>query len=158
MNLFKLTIFQRESETLKQNNRKRIQTIQIPDSIYLPEFNFQLPLAYDGPKGEDGLRKYYTPEHFFLAAVSGCFFTTFSVVSSNSKLKYKTLKINAEGCMDTSTGIKIMEKIENKITLIIPSTEKKKKALKVLKLTEKACPLSNSVKTKIENTYNIVVE
>jgi len=158
VNIFKLTIFQRESETLKQNNRKRIQTIQIPDSIYLPEFDFQLPLAYDGPKGEDGLRKYYTPEHFFLAAVSGCFFTTFSVVSSNSKLKYKTLKINAEGCMDTSTGIKIMEKIENKITLIISSTEKKKKALKVLKLTEKACPLANSVKTKIENTYNIVVE
>jgi len=60
--------------------------------------------------------------------------------------------------MDTSTGIKIMEKIENKITLIISSTEKKKKALKVLKLTEKACPLANSVKTKIENTYNIVVE
>jgi organic hydroperoxide reductase OsmC/OhrA len=158
VNIFKLTIFQRESETLKQNNRKRIQTIQIPDSINLPEFDFQLPLAYDGPKGEDGLRKYYTPEHFFLAAVSGCFFTTFSVVSSNSKLKYKTLKINAEGCMDTSTGIKIMEKIENKITLIISSTEKKKKALKVLKLTEKACPLANSVKTKIENTYNIVVE
>jgi len=158
VNLFKLTIFQRESETLKQNNRKRIQTIQIPDSIYLPEFDFQLPLAYDGPKGEDGLRKYYTPEHFFLAAVSGCFFTTFSVVSSNSKLKYKTLKINAEGCMDTSTGIKIMEKIENKITLIIPSTEKKKKALKVLELTEKACPIANSVKTKIENTYIIVVE
>jgi len=158
VNIFKLTIFQRESETLKQNNRKRIQTIQIPDSINLPEFDFQLPLAYDGPKGEDGLRKYYTPEHFFLAAVSGCFFTTFSVVSSNSKLKYKTLKINAEGCMDASTGIKIMEKIENKITLIISSTEKKKKALKVLKLTEKACPLANSVKTKIENTYNIVVE
>jgi len=158
VNIFKLTIFQRESETLKQNNRKRIQTIQIPDSITLPEFDFQLPLTYDGPKGEDGLRKYYTPEHFFLAAVSGCFFTTFSVVSSNSKLKYKTLKINAEGCMDTSTGIKIMEKIENKITLIISSTEKKEKALKVLKLTEKACPLANSVKTKIENTYNIVVE
>jgi len=51
-----------------------------------------------------------------------------------------------------------MEKIENKITLIIPSTEKKKKALKILELTEKACPLANSVKTKIENTYNIVVE
>ena len=158
MDVFKLTIFQRESETLKENNRKRIQTILIPDSIDLPEFDFQLPLTYDGPKGEDGLRKYYTPEHFFIAAVSGCFFTTFSVVSSNSNLKYKTLKISAEGVIDTSTGIKIMEKIENKITLIIPSTEKKKKALKVLELTEKACPLANSVKTKIENMYNIVVE
>ena len=158
MNIFKLTIFQRESETLKKNNRKRIQTIRIPDSTSLSEYDFQQPVAYDGPKGEDGLRKYYTPEHFFLAAVSGCFFTTFSVVSSNSNLKYKTLKINAEGCIDTSTGIKIMEKIENKITLIIPSTEKKKKALKILELTEKACPLANSVKTKIENTYNIVVE
>jgi len=158
VNIFKLTIFQRESETLKENNRKRVQTIQIPDSTHLSEIDFQLPLAYDGPKGEDELRKYYTPEHFFIAAVSGCFFTTFSVVSSNSNLKYKTLKISAEGYIDTSTGIKIMEKIENNITLIIPSTEKKKKALKVLELTEKACPLANSVKTKIENTYNILVE
>ena len=158
MDIFKLTIFQQESETLKENNRKRIQTIQIPDSTYISEIDYQLPIGYDGPKGEDGLRKYYTPEHFFIAAVSGCFFTTFSVVSSNSNLKYKTLKINAEGVIDTSTGIKIMEKIENKITLIIPSTEKKKKALKVLKLTEKACPLANSVKTKIENIYIIVVE
>jgi len=132
---FKLTIFQRESETLKENNRKRVQTIQIPDSTHLSEIDFQLPLAYDGPKGEDGLRKYYTPEHFFIAAVSGCFFTTFSVVSSNSNLKYKTLKISAEGY-----------------------TETKKKALKILELTEKACPLANSVKTKIENTYNILVE
>ncbi|MHA1240238.1 MAG: OsmC family protein [Promethearchaeota archaeon] len=135
MDKFKLTIFQRESETLKENNRKRVQTIQIPDSTHLSEIDFQLPLAYDGPKGEDGLRKYYTPEHFFIAAVSGCFFTTFSVVSSNSNLKYKTLKISAEGY-----------------------TETKKKALKILELTEKACPLANSVKTKIENTYNILVE
>ncbi len=158
MDIFKLTIFQRESETLKENNRKRVQTIQIPDSTHLSEIDFQLPLAYDGPKGEDGLRKHYTPEHFFIAAVSGCFFTTFSVVSSNSNLKYKTLKISAEGYIDTSTGIKIMEKIENKITLIIPSTETKKKALKVLELTEKVCPLANSVKTMIENRYNIFVE
>ena len=158
MDIFNLTIFQRESETLKESNRKRVQTIQIPDSPHLSKIDFQLPIAYDGPKGEDGLRKDYTPEHLFIAAVSGCFFTTFSVVSSNSNLKYKTLKINAKGYIDTSTGIKMMEKIENKITLIIPSTEKKTKALKVLELTEKACPLANSVKTKIDNTYNIFVE
>lgn len=158
MDIFKLTIFQRESEILKENNRKRVQTIKIPDSTHLSELDFQLPVVYDGPKGEDGLRKYYTPEHFFIAAVSGCYFTTFSVVSSNSNLKYITLKINTEGYINSSTGIKIMEKIENKITLVIPSTEKKEKALKVLELTEKACPLANSVKTKVENTYTIIVE
>lgn len=146
-----------ESGALKENNRKRVHTFNEPSNPTLERLKLQLPVAYEGPKGTHG-EKHYTPEHYFIAAISGCFFTTFSVVSSNSNMEYNSLTIEAKGVVGTSTGEKIMEKIEQKITLKILNTVREKKAQRVSEITENRCPLAKSVKTKVINTYKVISE
>ena len=150
---FKIEIFQTQEDKTAENNKKRFSTIRVPDNSSLNEFRVQLPISYEGPENKHGLERMYTPEHFFVSAVSSCFFTTFSVVSSNSNLKYLDLHIDAKGIMGASTGVKMMENIDQLVTLTIPSNVSEKKALKVLELTEKRCPLANSVKSVVENKY-----
>lgn len=145
------------SGEITKNNRKRIHTIKNPTNPSLPELNVQLPIAYEGPEGENGEIQ-YTPEHYFIAAISGCFFTTFSVVSSNSNFSYKTLIIDSIGTVGTSTGEKMMEKIEQNITLTISASERKRKAKRILEITEERCPLVKSIKTKVINNYHIILE
>ncbi|MBD3227771.1 MAG: hypothetical protein GF329_06245 [Candidatus Lokiarchaeota archaeon] len=155
---FKLRISQNKKDLQNNNNRKRFSTISIPDNSSLSELKVQLPIAYEGPQGDNNKELVYTPEHFFVMGVSGCFFTTFSVVSSNSNLKYKKITIESIGTVGVSTGVKMMEKIEQVITLTIQKNMRKRKALKVLEITEKRCPLAKSVKSKIHNTYNIEID
>ncbi len=145
------------SGPLTENPRKRIHKINNPKNSSLPELTFQLPVAYEGPEGQNR-EKLYTPEHYFLAAISGCFFTTFTVVCSNSNFNYTELEIESKGYVGTSTGVKMMEKIEQDITLTIPSSMREKKARRILEITENRCPLAKSIKTKLINTYNIFTE
>ena len=154
--IFKIKIRQTEDDKVSENNRKRLSTISVSNNFLLSELKVQLPVAYEGPQADNGLEKFYTPEHYFIAGIASCFFTTFSVVSSNSNLKYIEMQIEAQGLIDTSSGVKMMEKIEQEIILTVPSNVSEKKALKVLELTEKRCPLGNSVKTKIENHYKVI--
>ena len=158
LDIFELKISQTSEDIYNENSRRRLNTIRVPSNSSLQELKVQLPIAYEGPKGDNNLEKFYTPEHYFIMGVSACFFTTFSVVSSNSNMNYKRITIESKGYIGTSTGIKMMEKIEQNITLIIPQDVRENTALKVLKITEKRCPLANSVKTKIINIYNIITE
>jgi organic hydroperoxide reductase OsmC/OhrA len=146
-----------KSGEFTENPRHRIHSINDPSNSSLPELKLQLPISYEGPEGEEG-EKVYTPEHYFISSISGCFFTTFSVVCSNSNFNYNSLKITARGFVGTSTGEKMMEKIEQDIKLTIPSSMNEKKAQRILEMTEKRCPLAKSVKSKIVNSYEIIVE
>ncbi|MGV9204435.1 MAG: hypothetical protein ACOC44_10520, partial [Promethearchaeia archaeon] len=104
-----------------EDNRERVHTGFEPNNDNLGELRFQLPPSYGGPTDNLDLNINYTPENYFIAAISGCFFTTFSVVSHNSNFRYKSLKIKSVGTMGTSTGKKMMETIEQEIELTIPS-------------------------------------
>ncbi|TFF89983.1 MAG: OsmC family peroxiredoxin [Promethearchaeota archaeon] len=151
---FNITI---KSGDFTENPRKRIHTIKNPSNKSLPDLKVQLPIAYEGPEEKNG-EIVYTPEHYFVSAISGCFFTTFSVVCSNSNFNYNSLEITSSGYVGTSTGEKIMEKIEQDVTLSIPSSMNKRKAERILEMTEKRCPLAKSVKSNIINNYKIVIE
>jgi len=58
--------------------------------------------------------------------------------------------------MDDTSGINIMSVIEQDIELTIPSLMSEKRALRVLKLTERRCPMANSVKAEIKNKYTVI--
>lgn len=141
-----------------QNIRKRTHTIEIPNiSQYTSNYKVQVPKSYDGLE-VNNCEKYLTPEHYYLAAISGCFSTTFSVIASNSDLNYNDLEIQTRSFIKSVSTGKIIDKVTQKIILKIPPSISKEKAKKVLKATEKACPIANSIKTKIENKYSIIIE
>ena len=153
---FNVTFNQTELDKANDNNLHRFNTMTVSEDI--PSIKVQLPLGYNGPANESNKEIQYTPEDLYLGALAGCFFTTFSVVSKNSNLSYESMQIIAEGTMEVVDDVKMMSQIHQEITLTISASISEKMALKVLNITEERCPLANSVKTQITNTYKIIVQ
>ena len=152
---FKLHVTQNLDEPSDLENLLKTATMNLDQNNH--PVTFQLPCGYGGPKGENDQPLHYTPEHLYLGAIAGCFFTTFNVVSTNSNFTYESLKIDNAGKIDVVDGVKMMTEITQQITLRISNPESETKALKILKKTEHYCPLGNSVKTKIINNYIIEI-
>ncbi|MCF2140244.1 MAG: OsmC family protein [Candidatus Lokiarchaeota archaeon] len=153
---FHITLKQREEDRKSENLLKRVNTLFVADNI--EPISIQLPIVYGGPTNEDGKNVCYTPEDLFLGAVSGCLYTTFSVVATNSNLKYESIKIETEGNLEEIDDVKRLTEIHQKITLIVPPKTRERKARKVLEIAEKRCALGNSIKSKITNEYIIIVQ
>jgi len=152
---FKIQFTQTSEDTIPQNNRERFITLVCESHI--PELKVQLPVGYEGPATTDQKEQVHTPEHLFLGSISGCFFTTFSVISSNSQLSYSSLAIKTVGTMEVLKEVKQMSRIQQDITLTLPFGANAKKAQRILEKTEELCPLANSITSKIDNTYSVII-
>lgn len=124
--------------------------------ISSPELNSTIEVATppEFPKGIAGI---WSPEHFFTASVNSCFMTTFLSISENSKLEFKEFSCNAFGHLDQVEGKYQMTEIVLNPTLVIAKEEDREKALRVLEKSEKACLISNSIKSKVSLNPNIIV-
>ncbi len=98
------------------------------------------------PKGMEGI---WSPEHLFVAAIESCLMTTFLAVAENSKLEFTSFSSHATGKLDKVDGKFMMTEVLLQPTLIIKNPEHQEKAKRVLEMSEKACLISNSVKSKI---------
>ena len=98
------------------------------------------------PKGVEGV---WSPEHFFTAAVNGCFMTTFLAVAENSGLAFRTFHCHAEGRLEKQDGRYQMTEIILKPVLMLEDIQQKEKAERILFKAEAACLISNSIKSKV---------
>ncbi|MEP7170893.1 MAG: OsmC family protein [Bacteroidota bacterium] len=101
------------------------------------------------PEFPNGVKEKWTPEHLFIAAVNSCLMSTFLLVAANSKFEFISFESNAVGKIEKVEGKFAVTEITLKPTLVIPSTQNEAKAKRVLEMSEKACAISNSIKTKI---------
>jgi organic hydroperoxide reductase OsmC/OhrA len=152
---FKLELFQTDIDLEKESNFEKTCTTTV--NKMLPKIRIQLPQVYGGLCDENKNHLTYTPEDMYITAITGCFFTTFSVVSQNSNLQYERINISATGLIDVVDDVKMVTKITQNIILTLPKGLEKNesKAMKVLEITEKRCLMANSVKTIIKNIYTI---
>lgn len=98
------------------------------------------------PKGMPGI---WSPEHLFVSAVSSCLMTTFLAIAENSKLEFTKFSCQAVGKLDKVDGQFMVAEILLSPIVSIKNEDQKERAQKVLEMSEKACLISNSVKTKI---------
>lgn len=105
------------------------------------------------PKGIEGI---WSPEHLFVAAISGCLMTTFLAIAENSTLEFTSFSCQAKGKMERIQGKLMMSEILLKPTVVIHNEKYTDKAMRILKKAEDACLIAHSVKSKI--TMNIVVQ
>jgi peroxiredoxin-like protein len=98
------------------------------------------------PKGIPGI---WSPEHLFVAAVNGCFMTTFLAVAENSKLEFTHFECNAVGTLDKVDGKFCITEIRLSPILTISDETLKEKGILVLEMSEKACLISNSITSKV---------
>lgn len=125
---------------LTSNNLDEKITIATP-----PEF----------PKGEANI---WSPEHYFVAAINGCLMTTFLAVAENFKLDFIDFESDAVGKLEMIDRKFVMSEVILNPVVTISNEDQKALAIKVLEKSEKACLITNSVKSNIKMniTVNVV--
>lgn len=99
------------------------------------------------PKGEAGT---WSPEHLLVAAVNSCLMTTFLAIAENSKLPFVSFSSSARGKLEVVEGKYLLSEITLLPVLTLGHETLREKALTVLRKSEAACLISNSVKATIQ--------
>jgi organic hydroperoxide reductase OsmC/OhrA len=140
-------------ETNWENSRKGI--------ICSPELNkkngvcIEVATPPEFPKGIEGI---WSPEHLFVAAISGCLMTTFLAIAENSTLEFTSFSCEGKGKLEMVEGKLMMSEIFLKPTVIIHNEIFRDKAMRILKKSEDACLIAHSIKSKIIMEVIIQVE
>ena len=101
------------------------------------------------PEFAKGMPGIWSPEHLLVAAVNSCLMTTFLAIAENSKLEFSTFNSNAIGKLEVVDGKYLISEIELMPVLTINNTTDVEKAERILQKSEKACLISNSIKSTI---------
>jgi organic hydroperoxide reductase OsmC/OhrA len=101
------------------------------------------------PEFAKGMAGVWTPEHLFVASVNACLMATFLAIADNSKLEFVSFKSNAIGKVEKIDNKFIVTEIVIEPRLVIPSGGNEERMKRVFEMSEKACAVSNSIKSKI---------
>ncbi len=109
------------------------------------------------PEFEKGIPGIWSPEHLFTASVSSCLLTTFLAIADYSKLEFSDFTCSSKGKLEKIDNQMVMSEIILEPTVTINDESKRDKALRVIEKAEKACLISNSIKSKVILRPNIRV-
>ncbi|WP_436516620.1 OsmC family protein [Ekhidna sp. To15] len=98
------------------------------------------------PKGIAGI---WSPEHLFTASVSSCLMTTFLAIAENSKLKFESFSCSSKGKLEQVDGKFLMTQILLEPKVTIADEKDRDRAERVLQKSERACLISNSIKSEV---------
>jgi peroxiredoxin-like protein len=96
-----------------------------------------------------GSGKPWTPEHFFLGSICGCFMTTYLVFAKKSQLNISNFECNVIGQVEIVNGRYKFTSINLYPKIFIAEEELREKANLALEKTHKHCLISNSVNAEI---------
>lgn len=108
------------------------------------------------PEFHKGIVGIWSPEHLFVAAISGCLMTTFLAIAENSILDFTSFSCQAIGKLEMIESKFMMSEILLKPMVVITNEIHRNKAIRILKKAEDACLITNSIKSKI--TMEMVIE
>ncbi len=123
--------------------------------LHSPELSSKIEVVTP-PEFDQGIAGIWSPEHLFTASVLSCFMTTFLAIADFSKLEYEAFECNAVGVLEKLEGKLQMTEINLIATLKIKDLEKKEKAERILQKSETACLISNSIKSKVTLSTQII--
>lgn len=106
------------------------------------------------PKGEPNM---WSPEHLYVAAANSCLMTTFLAIADNSKLDFVSFDSGASGKLEKAEGKFMITEIELKPRVVLKSEKDRERALRIIEKSEKACLISNSMKSKIILSPEIII-
>ncbi len=113
-----------------------------------PELPSRIEVATP-PEFDKGVAGIWSPEHLFTASVLSCFMTTFLAVAEFSKLEFTKFDCKAEGTLSKVDGKYLMTNIILRPELTVTDEDKVERALRILDKSEKACLISNSIRTEV---------
>ena len=98
------------------------------------------------PKGIPGI---WSPEHLFTASVSSCLMTTFLAIAENSKLSFSSFSCKSKGKLEKIDSRFSMSEIMLEPHVTIEDEKDREKAERIIRKSEEACLISNSIKSKV---------
>ena len=110
------------------------------------------------PEFPGGMPNIWSPEHLFIAAVSGCLMTTFLAISGFSNLDYVSFKCNSKGIIEKVDGKFVVSEVLLFPEVVITDASKSDRMKHVVEKAKKACLISNSITSKITMEAKITVQ
>ena len=106
------------------------------------------------PKGEPNI---WSPEHLYVAAANGCLMTTFLAIAENSKLDFISFNSTAIGKLEKVENTFMISEIELKPKVVLRNEKDRERAIRIIEKSEKACLISNSMKSKIVLSPEVII-
>ena len=116
-----------------------------------PQLEFSAPPEFQGQAG------FWTPEHFFLAAVATCFITTFRAIAEFSKFDVEALEVGVEGTVEKGEGGFHFTRVVVRPLLTVHLEADRERALRLLEKAEHSCLVSRSLRSEIVLEPTVVV-
>lgn len=101
------------------------------------------------PEFPKGVPNIWSPEHLFVASANICLMTTFLAIAENSKLDFTSYSCHGMGKLEKIDGMFMITEIELKPRIVVAQEKEIERAERIIEKSEKACLISNSMKTKI---------
>lgn len=101
------------------------------------------------PEFPKGVPNIWSPEHLFVGAVNSCLMTTFLAIAENSKLDFISFNSSANGKLEQVEGKFMITEITLMPVVVVKQEVDVEKALRILEKSERACLISNSIKSTI---------
>lgn len=115
------------------------KSVSAPNAIH-----FTAPTDFGGIEGR------WTPEDLLLAALAGCFTTTFHAIATNSKFEYADLSVGVEGKVRKSEAGYEFYGIVTRPTLTIAKEEQRQRAAVLLEKARVLCLVSRVLSVEQE--------
>jgi peroxiredoxin-like protein len=125
--------------------------IAVADEIQ-PSIPFSAPPEFQGEPG------CWTPEHLLVAAVAGCFVSTFSGIANFSKFEFLSLELEVEGTILKDEGGWRFTQINLRPRLKIALEKDRERANRLLEKAEKTCLVTRSLTSRAVLEPEILVE
>lgn len=119
----------------------------------VPDLNVATPPQF--PKGVPGI---WSPEHLLVGAASSCLMTTFLSIAENSNLQFSSFECDAEGVLDKVEEKLMISEITLKPKVVIKEEKERERAVRIIDKAERACLISNSLRSKINLQPEIILE
>ncbi|OGU33063.1 MAG: osmotically inducible protein OsmC [Ignavibacteria bacterium GWA2_35_9] len=109
------------------------------------------------PEFSKGEPNVWSPEHLYVAAANGCLMTTFLAIAENSRLDFISFNSTATGKLEKVDNMFMISEIELKPKVILRNEKDRERALRIIEKSEQACLISNSMKSKIVLSPEVII-
>jgi organic hydroperoxide reductase OsmC/OhrA len=108
------------------------------------------------PEFPKGVPNTWSPEHLYVASINACLMTTFLAIAENSKLEFISFSCESKGKLEKVDGRFMISEVELRPEIKVNNERDKERAGRIIVKAEEHCLISNSVKTKIILSPNII--
>lgn len=120
--------------------------------------SIERPILFSAPAESHGEPGLWTPEHFLVAAVAGCFIATFSAIAEMSKFEFVTLEVSAEGLLEKSESGLQFTRVTIRPALTIARDSDRERALRLIEKAERSCLVARSLRSEIVVESTVLVQ